>query len=139
MSVASDWHAMASDAMDPSWLAAFTNLDPHHQCCKLDPASFMVSVVRVQRADFDLAKYQPAGAKTSHVGAYLVVKTTMDPQPENNIDAHVLLLIGTPGLGNPYVEVSAIFRGPNATAMEASIDAFVARMSIAPDPVPSPT
>jgi hypothetical protein len=87
----------------------------------------------------DMGTLSSPELEIKHVGDWLVASETIPAQPSDFVDVQAVWLIGRSGPGATVYSISAIFRGPNLAAMEAEVDAFVASITLDPEPTPSPS
>ncbi|HEX7490284.1 MAG TPA: hypothetical protein VF337_01105 [Candidatus Limnocylindrales bacterium] len=135
----SDWH----DVVPNFFIVTYTNGDAgalYPKCCHLAPNQLAVSVTTSTPAPgVDMGALTSPTWETKRVGDWLVAREMMPAQPSDFIDVHAFWMIGRRGPDGTIYSISAVFRGPNLAAMEAEVDAFVASITLDPEPTPSPT
>jgi hypothetical protein len=132
------WHRykVAAEPQAIAYLNVADDPMANGRCCTLPDNAFFLTVTLLDRPDFDVqAAPMPTGSTEQMVGGYLVVEEPMAVEPNTSgYDTHLYFLVGQPGLGHLHLEISAVFKGPNVTPLEAQVRAFVRSLSIAPDP-----
>jgi hypothetical protein len=134
----SDWHVV----LPAFFVASYTNGDASAlipTCCHLAPNQLAVSISTSTTPATDMGALSSPGFDISRVGDWLVARQTIPTQPSDLVDLHTYWLIGRPGLYETVYAISAIFRGPELAPLEAEVDAFIASITLDPEPTPTPS